>query len=244
MTKYLWTEDTKSGLHFWQLMTEHLFNNEVIVESKGNNQGILDAVRNLKPRRDEIYYIAFDLVYDNMDIVNKWLELQQLAQKYSKQVVLLDMVCFEYLILNFSHLPEWTRCGKKDKIHMREIVLGSLVNHRIDIENITDEKTLSFLAGFKNFSTERVLKSITYELTDSAEWGIKGSNMGKCWTDDCCVLDYPDKAKCGLKNVLGKEKLLTLFRDETIASVIAPISSVKAHTCNSFNNKPTRLNAF
>lgn len=41
--KYIWTEDTGAGLHFWELANEHLFQGEFVVESKGSNQGILDA---------------------------------------------------------------------------------------------------------------------------------------------------------------------------------------------------------
>ena len=32
--KYLWTEDTGAGLHFWQLVNELFFNGELKVESK------------------------------------------------------------------------------------------------------------------------------------------------------------------------------------------------------------------
>ena len=58
--KYLWTEDTGSGFHFWQLANELLFDHQLIVESKKSNQGILDAVLDLKPEAEDIYYIAFD----------------------------------------------------------------------------------------------------------------------------------------------------------------------------------------
>ena len=32
--KYLWTEDTSAGLHFWKLVNQYFFNNELMVESK------------------------------------------------------------------------------------------------------------------------------------------------------------------------------------------------------------------
>ena len=44
-----------------------------MVESKGSNQGILDAVRELEPQESDRYYLAFDIVYDNMDVrINTW----------------------------------------------------------------------------------------------------------------------------------------------------------------------------
>ena len=32
--KYLWTEDTGAGLHFWKLVNQLFFNDEFVVESK------------------------------------------------------------------------------------------------------------------------------------------------------------------------------------------------------------------
>ena len=45
--RYLWTEDTGAGLHFWELVNQLFFDNEFAVESKGSNQGLLDAVLDL-----------------------------------------------------------------------------------------------------------------------------------------------------------------------------------------------------
>ena len=53
--RYLWTEDTGAGLHFWKLVNQLFFDNELAVESKGSNQGLLDAVLDLQSKVD-IYY--------------------------------------------------------------------------------------------------------------------------------------------------------------------------------------------
>lgn len=37
--KYLWTEDTGAGLHFWKLVNQLFFDDEFVVESKKGNQG-------------------------------------------------------------------------------------------------------------------------------------------------------------------------------------------------------------
>ena len=58
--RYLWTEDTGAGLHFWKLVSQLFFNNELAVESKRSNQGLLDAVLDLNIKEDDKYYIAFD----------------------------------------------------------------------------------------------------------------------------------------------------------------------------------------
>ena len=45
--RYLWTEDTGAWLHFWKLVNQLFFDNELAVESKRSNQGLLDAVLDL-----------------------------------------------------------------------------------------------------------------------------------------------------------------------------------------------------
>ena len=45
--RYLWTEDTGAGLHFWKLVNQLFFDNELAVESKRSNQGLFDAVLDL-----------------------------------------------------------------------------------------------------------------------------------------------------------------------------------------------------
>ena len=42
--KYLWTEDTGAGLHFWKLVNQLFFDDALVVESKESNQGLLDAL--------------------------------------------------------------------------------------------------------------------------------------------------------------------------------------------------------
>ena len=104
------------------------------------------------------YFVAFDYVVDNQDIRNKYRMLKSIADKAEGKIIILDMICFEYLILAFDKLVEWTGTGKTDKIKIREEVLTAVENHRIDLSKIDDEKTLQYIAGFKRYSTERVMK--------------------------------------------------------------------------------------
>lgn len=163
--KYLWTEDTGAGLHFWKLVSQLFFDNELAIESKESNQGILDALSDLKIKEDDEYYIAFDYVVDNQDIRNKYRMLKSIAEKSEGKIIVLDMICFEYLILAFDKIVAWTGTGNTDKIKIREEVLSVIENHRINLSKIKDENTLQFLAGFKRYSTERVMKSLVGEFT-------------------------------------------------------------------------------
>lgn len=219
--KYLWTEDTGAGLHFWKLVNQLFFEDEFIVEGKGSNQGLLDAVLDLEIRADDKYYIAFDYVVDNQDIRNKYRVLKSIEKSSEGKIVILDMICFEHLILAFDKLVEWTGTGKTDKIKIREEVLAAVENHRINLSKINDEKTLQYIAGFKRYSTERVMKSLTGEFTQNEKWSVKGSLLGECWYKDCCVSEHPDSLRCGKPEVKGgNEKMRMLIQSEEVQRVL------------------------
>ena len=219
--KYLWTEDTGAGLHFWKLVNQLFFNNALVVESKENNQNLLDALLDIDMKEDDEYYIAFDYVVDNQDIRNKYRMLKTMENKAEGKVIILDMICFEYLILAFDKLVEWTGTGKTDKIKIREEVLSAIEDHRINLSKIEDEKTLQYLAGFKRYSTERVMKSLVGEFTQNEKWSIKGSLMGECWYKDCCVSEYMESLRCGKPEVEGgNEKMRMLIQSEKVQDII------------------------
>ena len=222
--KYLWTEDTGAGLHFWKLINQIFFDNELAIESKGSNQGMLDALSDLEIKKGDEYYIAFDYVVDNQDIRNKYRLLKSIAEKSEGKVIILDMICFEYLILTFDKLVPWTGTGKADKIKIRDDILSAIEDHRINLSKIDDEKTLQYLAGFKRYSTERVMKSLVGELTENEKWSVKGSLMGECWYKDCCISEHPDNLRCGEPEVEdGSEKMRMLIQSESVQKVLNQI---------------------
>ena len=222
--RHLWTEDTGAGLHFWKLVSQLFFNNELVVESKGNNQGLLDAVIDLDIKGDDKYYVAFDYVVDNQDIRNKYRVLKSIEKSSEGKIIILDMICFEYLILAFDKLVEWTGTGKTDKIKIRDKVLVAVENHRIDLSKIDDEKTLQYIAGFKKYSTERVMKSLVGEFTQNEKWSVKGTLMGECWYKDCCVSEHPDSLRCGKPEFKdGDEKMRMLIQSEEVRDLIKRI---------------------
>lgn len=222
--KYLWTEDTGAGLHFWKLVNQLFFDNALVVESKESNQGILDSLISLNAKEEDEYYIAFDYVPDNQDIRNKYRQLKQLVEKSEAKVIILDMICFEYFILAFDKLVSWTGTGKTDKIKMREDILAAIEDHRIDLSKIDNQMTMHYLSGFKRYSTERVMKSLVGELTENEKWSVKGSLMGECWYKDCCISEHSDNLRCGLPEVEdGSEKMRMLIQSESVQKILNQI---------------------
>ena len=181
----------------------------------------LDAVLDLDIKDDDKYYVAFDYVVDNQDIRNKYRILKSITDKSEGKIVILDMICFEFLILAFDKLVEWTGTGKRDKIKIRDEVLAAVEIHRINLSKIDDEKTLQYIAGFKRYSTERVMKSLVGEFTQNEKWSIKGTLMGACWYKDCCVSEHPDNLRCGKPEVEdGNEKMRMLIQSEEVHRIL------------------------
>ena len=223
--KYLWTEDTGAGLHFWKLVNQLFFENTLRVESKGSNQELLDAVSELKIKEDDKYYIAFDYVVDNQDIRNKYRMLKSATKKAEGKIIILDMICFEYLILSFDKLVAWTGTGKTDKLKIYEDVLAAVEDHRINLSKIDDEKTLRYLSGFKRYSTERVMKSLVGEFTQNEKWSVKGLFMGECWYKNCCVSEHPNSLRCGKPEIKdGNEKMRVLMQSKEIEKILLTIA--------------------
>ena len=223
--KYLWTEDTGAGLHFWKLVNQLFFDNALVVESKESNQGILYSLTSLNAKEEDEYYIAFDYVPDNQDIRNKHRQLKQLVEKSEAKIIILDMICFEYFILAFDKLVSWTGTGKTDKIKMREDILAAIEDHRIDLSKIENQTTMQYLSGFKRYSTERVMKSLVGEFTQNEKWSVKGQLMGDCWYKDCCVSEHPDSLRCGKPEVEeGSEKMRMLIQSEEIKKILSIIT--------------------
>ena len=234
--RYLWTEDTGAGLHFWKLVNQLFFDYELVVESKGSNQGLLDALSDIDMKEYDKYYIAFDYVVDNQDIRNKFRMLKSITGKSEGKIVILDMICFEYLILAFDKLIEWTGIGKTEKMKIREEVLAAVENHRINLSKIDDEKTLKYIAGFKRYSTERVMKSLVGEFTQNEKWSVKGNLMGECWYKDCCVSEHMDSLRCGKPEVeAGDEKMRILIQSETVAELLKTIENVYWQEADTYN---------
>lgn len=102
--------------------------------------------------------------------------------------------------------------------------MGAVENHRIDLSRIDDEKTLQYIAGFKRYSTERVMKSLVGEFTQNEKWSVKGTLMGESWYKDCCVSEHMDNLRCGKPEVeSGDEKMRMLIQSEKVRDLIEVI---------------------
>ena len=103
--------------------------------------------------------------------------------------------------------------------------MAAVENHRIDLSQIDDEKALQYIAGFKRYSTERVMKSLVGEFTQNEKWSVKGSRMGECWYKNCCVSEHLDSLRCGKPEIEdGDEKMRMFILSKEVQRLISIIN--------------------
>ena len=124
-----------------------------------------------------------------------------LTEKWIDCVPLLQIFCIIFLFqpVHTANTQAIKAIGRSDITLKLEFIKKCIENHRINLDNITDEKSIKYLMGFRHFSTERVIKSMTYMLTDTDAWSVKGRLMGECWYKDCCILENGDRKHIGHK---------------------------------------------
>lgn len=204
MKTYLWIEDRKekSGYIFWQTFMGQLCP-EMVVESKKNNSELVKAVKALGDNENR-YVIVFDNSFDNPQVVME----QKLLRKYAKgkkNLFLLDIICFEYILLEFKDLIKWIYASddefltkRKNEIAAREKFIRTIQDGKLNYKNIRE--ILEYNKNVDNYNVEQLSAKILFDLTRNTGFEVSKSNIGECWIKSCCEWGQrmPDDI-CGLE---------------------------------------------
>lgn len=189
MKIYLWTEDAenKSGYIFWKTLVGTLFP-RVIVESKQNCSRLIKAVQNIKDK-ENLYIIAFDHSFDNPQIVREMLWLKEECKKHSN-IYELNIISFEYLLLEFEKLILWIyaendefREKRKDLINIREKLVVAIQN-QIDYKEIEEIK--DYIVQRDQYNIEQIASKLLFDLTRNTGFEVGKKKLGICWQVSCC----------------------------------------------------------
>lgn len=124
---YFWIEDRegKASYTFWKNFVKQLCSG-VIVESKKNNSELVKAVRTLQDTENR-YIIVFDNSFDNLQIVMEKKRLKKYVNE-KENVFLLNIICFEYLLLEFKELIEWIYAPEDEFLQKRvKAIVGKAI---------------------------------------------------------------------------------------------------------------------
>ncbi len=236
MKTYLWIEDRKgkSSYIFWQTLMEQMYPG-IEVESKKNNSELVKAVKMLEDTGNK-YIVVFDNSFDNLQIAME----QKVLKKYAKtksNVFLMDIICFEYILLEFRSLIAWIYASddeflikRKQAIAAREKLVNTIQNGELNYKDIRE--IVEYNENVDNYNIEQLSAKILFELTRNTGFEVSKGNIGDCWIKSCCEWGkrMPDDI-CGLdanrlnlgekmKHIYEGTSLLMQFQDVGLEVVL------------------------
>lgn len=202
---FLWIEDqkNKASYTFWKTLMKQLYP-DVIVESKKNNSELVKAVKTLQDAKNK-YIIVFDNSFDNLQVVME----QKLLKKYvdkKKNVYLLDIICFEYILLEFTELIEWIYAPDDEFLRKRARTIAA--RHKL-VEALQDDnfdyKAIREVAEYdkriEEHNIEQLAARLLFDLTRNTGFEVSKSALGECWAKSCCEWkERQENDICGLDN--------------------------------------------
>lgn len=223
METYLWIEDRKdkSSYIFWQTFMGQLCP-KIVVESKKNNSELVKAVKALEDSENR-YIVLFDNSFDNLQVAME----QKLLRKYAKtknNVLLIDIICFEYILLEFKDLIQWIYVSddefltkRKNAIVAREKLVKTIQNGELNYKDIRE--IVEYNENIDNYNIEQLSAKILFDLTRNTGFEVSKSNIGECWIKSCCEWGQrmPDDI-CGLdaSRLQLKEKMQNIYKGTSL----------------------------
>lgn len=202
MQTYLWIEDApnKAAYTFWKTFMKELFP-DIIVESKKNCSRLIAAVQNIKDSENR-YIIALDHAFDNDQVVRELTRLKMACRK-RKNIYELDIISFEYLLLDFAKLIQWVYAeedeflvSRRHLIDLRENLLEAVASRYDykDIDGLDD-----YIRSLDEYNIERLASKMLFDLTRNTGFEVRKGILGICWVSSCCSLpEREDDDLCGL----------------------------------------------
>lgn len=200
---FLWIEDRKgkASYIFWKNFMNQLYP-EVIVESKKNNSELVKAVKSLKDIENK-YIIVFDNSFDNLQVTMEQRLLKYYADKM-KNVFLMDIICFEYILLEFKSLIKWIYRADDEflkkratAIVAREKLVNSIDSNELNYKEI--QEIVEYDNHIENHNIEHLVARLLFDLTRNTGFEVSKGSVGECWIKSCCEWENRQENDiCGL----------------------------------------------
>lgn len=227
---HIWHEDSENSAttQFWKFLTFYKVCFDIScadIRGFSGNQNLLDFVSSVTFNRRDIYIIFMDFVYDNPRVLQIYSELKEITYKKSN-VVVADLLSFEYLILSFKYFENWIkplvvtnkykylcevrrellRCVNDMELPIRYPLLVEYMKYSFPSRNIV------------TITTEQLATHLLSDFTSSlkGDFSITKKHLGSCWTCNCCdkyTKDLVKKCSHAENKKTGKEKALNLYHN-------------------------------
>ena len=187
---YLWIEDRKgkAGYLFWKTFMQQMYP-DIIVESKKNNSELVKAVRALSDEENR-YIIVYDNSFDNVQVYKELKILKNYVDEKSN-ILLLDIICFEYLLLEFDKLIDWIYAKndyflikRADTINARNKLVEMLGAGKQDYKALRE--VMLYDSNLNEHNIEQLSAKLLFDLTRNTGFEVSKGNIGDCWLESCC----------------------------------------------------------
>ena len=202
---FLWIEDRKgkASYTFWKNFMKQLCP-DVIVESKKNNSELVKAISTLQDAANR-YIIVFDNSFDNLQVVMEQKRLKKYVNE-KENVFLLDIICFEYILLEFKELLEWIYAPEDEFLKKRA---GTIVARRKFAEALQEDyfnykeirEIVEYDKNIEEHNIEQLSAKLLFDLTRNTGFEVSKGVIGECWIKSCC--EWKERQEddiCGLDN--------------------------------------------
>ena len=228
MKTYIWIEDRegKASYIFWKAFFRELCS-EVIVEGKKNNSELVKAVKALWNEEDK-YIIIYDNSFDNMQVCLERSLLETCVSE-KRNVYLMDIICFEYILLEFDKLIDWIyapidelRTKRSGVIRARNQLVEMMGDGLFDYKTI--KEIIEYDKHLDKHNIEQLSAKLLYDLTRNTGVEVSKGTIGECWITSCC--DWVDRQEddiCGLDDdrLSVANKMKTIYTDTSLREKFA-----------------------
>lgn len=162
---------------------------EIVVESKKNNSELVKAVQKL-PDDENKYIIVFDNSFDNLQALMEQRRLREYAA-CKPNVILLDIICFEYILLEFRHLIDWIYAPDDEflekrykAIFAREKLVECISSGAADYTIL--KEIVEYDEHVAEHNIEKLSAKLLFDLTRNTGFEVTKGTLGACWLVACC----------------------------------------------------------
>lgn len=225
---YLWIEDrkNKAGYIFGENFMRQLCPNVTVV-SKNNNSELVKAVKFLEDD-DNKYVIVYDNSFDNPQVIMelKWLT-EYIAEK--DNVFLVDIICFEYILLEFENLITWIYAPddeflkkRSSAIAARKTLVDVISSGNINYKRIRE--IIEYDYNIDDHNIEQLAARLLFELTRNTGFEVSKGAIGECWFKSCCEWERRQEDDlCGLdySRLSAFDKMKSIYEGTSLKEQLA-----------------------
>ncbi len=136
------------------------------------------------------YIIVFDNSFDNLQIVMEKKRLEKYVNE-KENVFQLDIICFEYILLEFKELVEWIYAPKDEFLEKRA---GAIVARRKLVEALQSDNSnykgireiVEYDKNIEEHNIEQLSAKLLFDLTRNTGFEVSKGVLGECWIKSCC----------------------------------------------------------